>query len=70
MIKKGVIHPLSKAEKQGLGPQDIVPLKSHEKKRIQKAGRELRYEIEAPKLKTPEILKYELVLTKLQLPWT
>jgi hypothetical protein len=26
-IKNGVICPLSKAEKQGLRPQDIVPLK-------------------------------------------
>ncbi len=47
-MKKGVIRPLSKAEKQGLRPQDIVPLKSHAKKCIQKQVKSLRYKIEAP----------------------
>jgi hypothetical protein len=39
-INKGVINPLSKAEKQGLAPPDIVPPKLVAKNRIQKAGRE------------------------------
>jgi hypothetical protein len=55
-IKKGVIHSLSEAEKQGLKPQDIVPLKSRTKKRLQKAGREPEIQTRGPK--TLESSKY------------
>jgi hypothetical protein len=48
--------PLSEAEKQGLRPQEIVPLKLGAKKRIQKAGQEPEIQNRGPK--TPEILKY------------
>ncbi len=54
--KKGVIYPLSKAEKQGLAPQDIVPLKLVAKNQIQKAGQEPEIQNRGPK--TTEILKY------------
>ncbi len=39
-MNKGVIIPLSEAEKQGLAPQDIVPPKLVAKNRIRKAGQE------------------------------
>ncbi len=65
--RKGLLCPLSKAEKQGLIPQDIVPLKSHAKKRIRKAGPEPEIQNRGPQ--TPESSKYEWVLTELQLPW-
>jgi hypothetical protein len=55
------------ASGKGLRPQDIVPLKSLAKNYIRKAGQEHEIHIRGPQ--TPEILKYELVLTKLQPPW-
>jgi hypothetical protein len=55
-INKGVINPLSEAEKQGLAPQDIVPPKLVAKNRIRKAGREPEIKTLGPN--TPEISKY------------
>jgi hypothetical protein len=60
-MNKGVIRPLSEAEKQGLAPQDIVPPKLIAKNCIRKAGREPEIQTSGPN--TPEILKYKLVLT-------
>jgi hypothetical protein len=48
-IKKGVKRPLSKAEKQGLRPQVIVPLKLRAKNASEKQVESLRYKIEAQK---------------------
>jgi hypothetical protein len=55
-MNKGVINPLSEAEKQGLAPQDIVPPKLVAKNCTQKAGREPEIQNRGPQ--TPEILKY------------
>jgi hypothetical protein len=55
-MNKGVVYPLSEAEKQGLAPQDIVPPKLVAKKCIQKAGEEPEIQNRGPK--TPEIMKY------------
>ncbi len=52
-INKGVINPLSEAEKQGLRPQDIVPPKLVAKNRIRKAGQEPELRTSGPK--TPKI---------------
>jgi hypothetical protein len=55
-INKGVINPLSEAEKQGLAPQDIVPPKLVSKTTSENQVGSLRYKNRGPK--TPETLKY------------